>query len=97
MDGTAMSNMAGIAVRANAEATPPRRTWFMVLIVGIAAAGIYALMRIDGGQAIQSSYAHLCARLVMQPRDWPCRVSDANTTVLYIAGSLSVGLGLAIP
>ncbi len=69
----------------------------MVLIVAITAAGLYAVMRIDGGQAVRSSYAELCARLVMRPGDWPCRVSDANTTLLYIAGSLSVGLGLAIP
>ena len=73
------------------------RPWLLVGLVSAVAFGAYALMRVDSGRAIQGSFAGWCARLGMQPQDWPCRVTGSHTLVLYLAGSLTVGLALAVP
>jgi hypothetical protein len=71
--------------------------WVLVGLASFAAAAVYALMRVDGGRAVQASYAFLCSRAAMRPNDWPCRVQDAHTAAAYVVGSLSVGLALALP
>ncbi len=73
------------------------RPWFLVASVAAAAALLYALMRVDSGRAVQASYGFLCSRLNMRPNDWPCRVQDAHTVAVYVVGSLTIALGLAVP
>lgn len=69
----------------------------LVTFASLAAATLYTLMRVDTGRAIQGSFATMCSRVGMHANDWPCRVSDSRTLALYLLGSLTVGMALAVP
>ena len=97
MDAVGIEGISGVASGAGAGAPSRVRTWIFVATIALVAACLYAMMRVDGGHALRFSYAYLCSRLAMHPGDWPCRVTDANTVLVYVVGSLSVGVGLAIP
>jgi hypothetical protein len=66
-------------------------------LLGMAAAALYAWIRLPLGGDYHSSYARMCENLPMQPNDLHCRITEWSTTAAALGAALLVGLGLALP
>jgi hypothetical protein len=67
-----------------------------VALVSVASAAAYAALRIPMAASAHRGFADLCARLEMQPQDWPCRITSGDAMVTVLGGSLFIWLGLAL-
>jgi hypothetical protein len=68
-----------------------------VLLPSAIAATLYGWMRLPVADDHLARYMQWCHRLAMRPQDWPCRLTEAQVTAPFVAASLLVALGLALP
>jgi hypothetical protein len=72
------------------------RPVFLVAVLCLASAALYAWMRAGVAVDLHAPFARWCSD-VMEPGDWPCRVTVSDFLWSYTGGSILIWLGLATP